>query len=38
MHLNEYNFSQFYEIAVKKLLADGLNENAADQIAISVWE
>ena len=38
MHLNEYEFSQFYEIAVKKLLADGLDKKAADEIAISVWE
>ena len=38
MYLNEYEFSQFYEIAVKKLLADGLNKKAADEIAISVWE
>ena len=27
MHLNEYSFSQFYEISVKKLLAE-----------VSVWE
>ncbi|MGC2680771.1 MAG: ATP-binding protein [Candidatus Nitrosopolaris sp.] len=38
MHLNEYEFSQFYQIAVKKLLADGLDKKAADEIAISVWE
>jgi MoxR-like ATPase len=38
MYLNEYEFSQFYEIAVKKLLADGLDKKAADEIAISVWE
>jgi MoxR-like ATPase len=38
MYLNEYEFSQFYEIAVKKLLADGLDKEAADEIAISVWE
>jgi Holliday junction DNA helicase RuvB len=38
MYLNEYEISQFYEIAVKKLLADGLNKKAADEIAISVWE
>ncbi|MFZ0512673.1 MAG: AAA family ATPase [Candidatus Nitrosopolaris sp.] len=37
MHLNEYDFSQFYEIAVKKLLAEGLDKKAADEIAISVW-
>jgi len=36
--LSEYEFSQFYEIAVKKLLADGLDKEAADEIAISVWE
>ena len=38
MYLNEYEFSQFYNIAVKKLLAEGLDKNAADEIAISVWE
>ena len=38
MYLNEYEFSQFYEIAVKRLLADGLDKKAADEIAISVWE
>jgi MoxR-like ATPase len=38
MYLSEYEFSQFYEIAVKKLLADGLDKKAADEIAISVWE
>jgi hypothetical protein len=38
MHLKEYEFSQFYEITVKKLLADGLDKEAADEIAISVWE
>ena len=38
MHLNEYDFSQFYEIAVKKLLAEGLDNKPAHEIAISVWE
>jgi MoxR-like ATPase len=38
MYLNEYEFSQFYEIAVKKLLAEGLNNKSAHEIAISVWE
>ena len=38
MHLNEYSFSQFYELSVKKLLAEGLDKKAADEIAISVWE
>jgi MoxR-like ATPase len=38
MYLNEYEFSQFREIAVEKLLADGLDKKAADEIAISVWE
>jgi hypothetical protein len=37
MYLNEYDFSQFYEIAFKKLLAEGLDKKAADEIAISVW-
>jgi hypothetical protein len=36
MYLNKYEFSQFYEIAVKKLLAGGLDKKAADEI--SVWE
>ena len=35
-YLSEYEFS-FYEIAVKKLLADGFDKKAADEIAISVW-
>ena len=38
MYLNEYEFSQFYEISVKKLLADGLDKKIAHEIAISVWE
>jgi hypothetical protein len=38
MHLNEYSFSQFYEISVKKLLDEGLDKKIADEIAISVWE
>jgi Holliday junction resolvasome RuvABC ATP-dependent DNA helicase subunit len=38
MYLNEYSFSQFYEIAVKKLLDEGLDKKVADEIAISVWE
>jgi len=38
MYLNEYDFSQFYEIAVKKLVAEGLDKKAADEITISVWE
>ncbi|HXX97257.1 MAG TPA: sigma 54-interacting transcriptional regulator [Candidatus Bathyarchaeia archaeon] len=36
MYLNGYEFSQFYEIAVKKLLAEGLDKKAADEITISV--
>ena len=38
MYLNEYEFSQFYEIAVKRLLAEGLDKKAADEIAVSIWE
>ena len=38
IYLNEYSFSQFYEIAVKKLLDEGLDKKAAHEIAISVWE
>jgi holliday junction DNA helicase RuvB len=38
MYLNEYDFSQFYEIAVKKLIAEGVDKKVADEIAISVWE
>ncbi|MGC2573168.1 MAG: hypothetical protein WA364_16775 [Candidatus Nitrosopolaris sp.] len=38
MHLNEYSFSQFYEISVKKLLAEGLDNKSAHEIATSVWE
>jgi Holliday junction resolvasome RuvABC ATP-dependent DNA helicase subunit len=37
MYLNQYEFSQFYEIAVK-LLDEGLDKKAADEITISVWE
>ncbi len=38
LHLSKYDFSQFYEIAVKKLLDEGLDKKVADEIAISVWE
>ena len=38
MHLNEYSFSQFYKISAKKLLAEGLDNKSAHEIAISVWE
>jgi MoxR-like ATPase len=38
MYLNEYEFSQFYEIAVKKLLTEGLDKKAVHEIAISMWE
>jgi Holliday junction DNA helicase RuvB len=38
MYMREYNFSQFYEISVRKLLVEGLSEYAADEIAKSVWE
>jgi MoxR-like ATPase len=38
MHLNEYEFSQFYEIAVKKLLDERLDNKSAHEIAISVWK
>jgi hypothetical protein len=38
MYLDEYDFSQFYEISVKQLLDEGLSDYAADEIAKSVWE
>jgi len=38
MYLDEYNFSQFYKISVRRLLAEGLSEGVADEIAKSVWE
>jgi hypothetical protein len=38
MYLNEYEFSQFYEISVKKLLVEGLDKKEAHEIAICVWE
>jgi hypothetical protein len=38
MYLDEYDFSQFYEISVKQLLNEGLSEYAADEITKSVWE
>jgi holliday junction DNA helicase RuvB len=38
LYLSKYDFSQFHEIAVKKLLTEGLDKKAADEIAITVWE
>jgi Holliday junction DNA helicase RuvB len=38
MYLDEYDFSQFYEISVKQLLDEGLSEYAADEITKSVWK
>ncbi len=38
IYLNEYEISQFYEIAVKKLLTEGLDNKSAHEISISVWE
>jgi Holliday junction DNA helicase RuvB len=38
MYLNQYDFSQYYEISVKKLLVEGLDKKAAHEIAVSVWE
>jgi len=38
MYMSEYEFSLFYEISVKRLLAEGLSDHAADEIAKSVWE
>ena len=38
MHMDEYDFSQFYEISVKRLLDEGLSQIAADEITKSVWE
>jgi MoxR-like ATPase len=38
MHMDEYDFSQFYEISFKQLLDEGLCEYAADEITKSVWE
>jgi hypothetical protein len=38
MYLNGYKFSQFCEIAVKKLLDEALDKKIADEIAISIWE
>jgi Holliday junction resolvasome RuvABC ATP-dependent DNA helicase subunit len=38
MYLNKYEFSQFYEISIKKLLEGGLDKKSAREIAISVWE
>lgn len=37
MYLNLYNFSQFYEISIKMLLAEGLDKAVAEEIAISIW-
>jgi MoxR-like ATPase len=36
MYVNQYNFAQFYEISIKKLLDEGLSEYAADEITKSV--
>jgi hypothetical protein len=33
MYLNKYDFSQFHEISIKKLLAEGIDKKAADEIA-----
>jgi Holliday junction resolvasome RuvABC ATP-dependent DNA helicase subunit len=38
MYMNRYDFSQFYEISIKKLQAEGLDDYAAGEIAKSVWE
>jgi holliday junction DNA helicase RuvB len=38
MYVKKYDFAQFYEISVKKLLDEGLSEYAADEITKSVWE
>jgi Holliday junction resolvasome RuvABC ATP-dependent DNA helicase subunit len=38
MYLKEYEFSQFYEISIKRLSAEGLDNKSAHEIAISVWE
>jgi MoxR-like ATPase len=38
MYLDEYDFSQFYEISTKKLLDEGLSQYTADEITKSVWE
>ncbi|MGC2572609.1 MAG: hypothetical protein WA364_13940 [Candidatus Nitrosopolaris sp.] len=36
--MNEYEFSQFYEISIKKLSAEGLDNKSAHEIATSVWK
>jgi MoxR-like ATPase len=38
MYLNKYDFLQFYEISVNKLLLEGLDKKSAHEIAISIWE
>ena len=38
MYLNKYDFSQFYEISTKELLAEELSNYAADEITKSVWK
>ena len=38
MHVNKYDFAQFYEISTEKLLDEGLSQNTADEITKSVWE
>ena len=37
MYVNQYDFAQYYDISIKKLL-DGLSEYAAAEITKSVWE
>jgi Holliday junction DNA helicase RuvB len=37
LYLSKYDFSQFHDISVKKLLAEGLDKKIADEITISVW-
>ena len=38
MYLNKYDFSQLHEISIKRLLDEGLDKKAANEITISVWE
>jgi len=35
MYVKKYDFAQFYEISIKRLLDEGLSEYAADEITKS---
>jgi hypothetical protein len=38
MYMDKYDFWQFHERAVKRLIVEGLDKKTANEIAKSVWE